>query len=59
MSYPLAVGLIVGIIATIVIWTGSLFFDYDLARQLLLAALAGAFTYLIVDFSETFGDDEV
>lgn len=52
MSYPLAVSLIVGAIIAVVVWVGGLFFDYDLARQMLLAVLAGAVTYLIVDFNE-------
>ena len=56
MSYQLAVSLIVAMISTIVVWSGSLILDYNLARQMLLVAIVAMVTYLIVDFKEIFGE---
>ena len=54
MSYPLAVSLIAAVIVAFLIWTGSLFFDYNLARQLLLAFIIPAIVYMAFDYKETF-----
>ena len=56
MSFPLAVSLIVGAIIAVVVWMGSFFVDYDLARQMLIPVIAGGIMYLIVDFKETFDE---
>jgi hypothetical protein len=58
MSYQLAVSLILAMISTIVVWAGSLVFDYNLARQLVLVAIISIVVYLIVDFKETVLVDE-
>ena len=58
MSYHLAVSLILAMISTIVVWAGSLVFDYNLARQLVLVAIISIVVYLIVDFKETVLVDE-
>ena len=53
MSYEIAVSLLFAMVLTIVIWVGSLFFDYNLARQLLLAAILPAILYLAMDFVDS------
>jgi len=57
MSYPLAVSVLFGIILAVLIWAGSLFIDYNLARQLLLAFILPSFLYLILDYMETIAED--
>ena len=53
MSYEIAVSLLFAMVLAIVIWVGSLFFDYNLARQLLLAAILPAILYLAMDFVDS------
>lgn len=56
MSYKLAAALLSAMLLTIVIWAGSLFFDYNLARQLLLAVILPAILYLVMDFRDVMED---
>lgn len=57
MSYPFAVALLAAMILAVIIWAGSLFFDYNLARQLLLAFIIPSVIYLGVSFKENVLDD--
>jgi hypothetical protein len=52
MSYPLAVSVLFGMVLVVLIWAGSLFMDFNLARQLLLVIILPSFLYLILDYVE-------
>lgn len=58
MSFQTSVALLIFIITAVIVWAGSLVFDYNLARQLLIPVVLGMLTYLAVDFHETVMLDE-